>query len=430
MGRPESERKSIVIKYKPHAGQAEFHFHPARFRVLNCGRRWGKTIAGANEFIRQMWKLGPDIVGFAVAPTYWHTQRQWSEFFGFCPAELFVEIHRSDRHVVLRGGRDVWFKSAENPDSLRSQGVKVLWVDEGAQIAEEAWNLALRPALMDEKGIAFFTGTPRGHNWYFRLWTRGQDPKQTDYKSWSFSSASNPYLDPAEIAAFARDMPELAFRQEVSAEFLEDVGSVFRGVDRIVKGDFQPREPNKQYVVGADLAKLEDFTVLCVLDLDGHLCAFDRFNELDWVFQRKRIVQLVQRYDARLLIDSTGVGDPILDELRREKIRVEGYKFTNATKKDLIENLSIMIENQKLSIPQIPELINELKLYGYKTSPSGNVQYGAPEGYHDDCVVALALAAWQLRHGPPSTGVGIAFTHPYESDKFRERDLHWLDNFR
>ena len=406
-------QKTILIRYKPHPGQCRFHFCPARFRILNCGRRWGKTVAGANEFIRQMWQQGEGkektgIVGFAVAPTYWHTQRQWSEFFNYCPPELIEEIHRGDRHVLLSGNRHVWFKSADNPDSLRSQGVKVLWVDEGAQITEEAWTLALRPALMDEKGIAFFTGTPRGHNWYFRLWTRGQDPKQTEYKSWSFPSASNPYLDPTEIASFARDMPELAYRQEVLAQFLEDVGSVFRGVDRIVKGSFQSFQREKQYVMGADLAKLEDFTALSVLDMQGNLCAFDRFSELDWVFQRKRIVQLAQRYDARLLIDSTGIGDPICDELYRENVRVDGYKFTNASKKDIIENLSMMIENQQISIPLIPQLINELKLYGYKTTRSGNVQYGAPEGYHDDCVVALALAAWQLKQTPPP-GKGVGF---------------------
>jgi hypothetical protein len=410
--------KTAVIKYKPHPGQVEFHFHPARFRVLNCGRRWGKTVAGANEFIRQIWQQGEGrekigIVGFAVAPTYWHTQRQWTEFFNFCPHELIEEVRRAEHRVILKGKRDVWFKSADNPDSLRSQGVKVLWVDEGAQIAEEAWNLALRPALMDEKGIAFFTGTPRGHNWYFQLYTRGQDPSQIDYKSWSFPSCTNPYLDPAEIASFARDMPELAYRQEVMAEFLEDVGSVFRGVDRIVKGTFQPPEPHKEYVMGGDLAKLKDFTVLIVLNMDGHLCAFDRFTQIDWVFQRKRIVQLAQQYNARLLIDSSGVGDPVCDELHRENVRVEGYKFTSGTKKDLIENLSMMIESQKLTIPPIPELINELKLCGYKTTPSGNVQYGAPEGYHDDCVTALALAAWQLKRSPPP-GIGVMFGEPDE----------------
>ncbi len=354
-----------------------------------------------------MWEQGEGmekegIVGFAVAPTYWHTQRQWSEFFNYCPSYLVEKVLRADRHVILKGDRNIWFKSADNPDSLRSQGVKVLWVDEGAQISEEAWNLALRPSLMDQKGIAFFTGTPRGHNWYFRLWTRGQDPSQSDYKSWSFPSVNNPYLDPKEIASFARDMPELAYRQEVLAEFLEDIGSVFRGVDRIVKGNLQPFESKIHYVMGCDLAKLEDFTVLAVLDQNGHLCAFDRFSQIDWVFQRKRIVQLAQRYNASLLIDSSGVGDPVCDELYRENVRVEGYKFTNASKKELIENLSMMIENEQISIPNIPELINELKLYGYKTTPSRNVQYGAPEGYHDDCVIALALAAWKLKHIPPS----------------------------
>ena len=62
----------------------------------------------------------------------------------------------------------------------------------------------------------------------------------------------------------------------------------------------------------------------------------------------------------------------------------------------------------KFVIPLIPKLINELKLYGYKTTRSGNVQYGAPEGYHDDCVVALALAAWQLKQTPPP-GKGVGF---------------------
>jgi hypothetical protein len=284
-----------------------------------------------------------------------------------------------------------------NPDSLRSEGLNFLWVDEGAQIKEEAWNLALRPALMDKKGRAIFTGTPKGHNWYWQLWSRGQDPKQLDYKSWNYPSQNNPYLDPKEIEDFARDMPKRAYEQEILGLFIEDIGSVFRGVEACVKGTLKPHSRNKRYVAGADLAKYEDFTVVCILDDNVHLCAFDRFGELDWVFQRKRIVNLCQQYNARLLIDSTGVGDPVYDELRREQLRVDGYKFTNASKADLIENLSIQIENQAISYPDIPELINELKLYGYETGKTGIIRYGAPEGYHDDIVIALALAAWQLK---------------------------------
>jgi len=348
-------------------------------------------------------KQGINSVGFCVAPTFWHTQKQWTEFFMYCPGDLIENISRQDHHVILEGNRHIWFKSADNPDSLRSEGLDWLWVDEGAQIKEEAWTLALRPALMDKKGIAWFTGTPKGHNWYYMVWSRGQDPKQSDYKSWNYPSQNNPYLDPKEIEEFARDMPDMAYKQEILGLFIEDVGSVFRNVEAYIKGNPEAYQAHKHYVMGADLAKHQDFTVLSVLDDNGQLCAFDRFSDLDWVFQRKRIVNLCQQYNARLLVDSSGVGDPVYDELRREQMRVEGYKFTSASKKDLIENLSMMMENGKITFPNIPELVNELKLFGYTVGSTGLIKYGAPEGYHDDCVISLALAAWLIK--TPQTSI-------------------------
>jgi hypothetical protein len=262
----------------------------------------------------------------------------------YCPRQLITNINRGEHKITLIGKREIWFRSCDNPDSLRSEGIDVLWMDEGGQIKAEAWNLALRPALMDKKGIAFFTGTPKGKNWYFMLWTRGQDKTQSDYESWAFPSTNNPYVDPAEVQDFARDMPELAYRQEIMAEFLDDVGSVFRKVDGCIKGSFEEPHHKKMYFMGVDLAKYQDYTVLIVLDNNGHLCAFDRFSQIDWVFQMKRIVNLAQKYNnATVIIDSTGLGDPIHDQLSRQGIRVSGYKFTNASKKQLIENLSIQI---------------------------------------------------------------------------------------
>lgn len=390
-----SQTRQIVINYQPHDGQSEFHNCTARFRVLACGRRWGKTLSGANEAVKQATSK-QDVVGFCVAPTYWHTQKQWTTFLLYCPKEFIVKVNRADHHIELINNSHVWFKSADNPDSLRSEGLGWLWVDEGGQMKQEAWTLALRPALIDKQGLAWFTGTPKGQNWYFMLWSRGQDKKQTDYRSWTYPSVNNPYLDPKEIAEFARDMPEMAYRQEIMGEFLPDWGAVFRNVEACIKGSLEEATSTKRYVMGVDLAKHQDFTVLTVLDERGHLCAYDRFGQLDWVFQRKRIVNLCRKYNARLLIDATGVGDPIYDELRREQVRVDGYKFTSASKKDLVENLSINIENQTISYPEIPELINELKIFGFTVGTTGIIRYGAPEGYHDDTVISLALAAWQL----------------------------------
>jgi len=355
----------------------------------------GKTISGANEFIKQIIQAGPEAVGFAVAPTFWHTQKQWKEFMRHCPRQIITAVNRGEHKITLIGNREVWFRSCDNPDSLRSEGIDILWMDEGGQIKEAAWNEALRPALMDKKGRAFFTGTPKGRNWYFQLWTRGQDPEDTDYQSWAFPSEDNPYIDPAEIQDTFKGMTELAYRQEIMAEFLDDVGAVFRGVNNCISGELEEPIVYKHYYMGVDLAKHYDFTVIYVLDKTGHLVAFDRFSQLDWVFQQKRIINLAQKYKAQTIIDSTGLGDPIYDQLQRSGIRVQGYKFTNASKADLIENLSIQIENREISFPDIPTLVNELKMFGYKVSPSGLIQYTAPENYHDDCVIALALAAWQ-----------------------------------
>ena len=342
-----------------------------------------------------MFTLPEHSIGYCVAPTFGHTRKQWREIKYYCPPELIEKESTSTHTITLFGDREIQFKSADNADTMRGDAVCVVWMDEGGQIAEDRWTMELRPSLMDTHGKAIFTGTPKGKNWYFQLWTRGQDKEQQDYESWAFSSYTNPYIDPKEIDEFKRDMPELAYRQEILAEFLDDVGSVFRGVNRIVKGTLEPPRPNKRYVAGCDLAKHEDFTVLCVLDQTGHLCHFERFSQLDWVFQQKRIYNTCKQYNnARLLLDSTGVGDPIYDSLRRSGLSVEGYKFTNASKKDLVENLSIQIENQQISIPAIPELISELGLFGYKISPAGVTTYGAPEGYHDDTVIALALATW------------------------------------
>lgn len=398
--------RTLTIRYSPHEGQREFHESKARFRILSCGRRWGKTLSGANEFIKQMVNAGCDAVGFCVAPTFWHTQKQWKEFLRYCPREIIQDINRGEHKITLLGKREVWFRSCDNPDSLRSEGVDVLWMDEGGQIKEDAWTLALRPALMDKKGIAFFTGTPKGKNWYFQLWTRGQDKTQTDYESWAFPSTNNPYIDPHEVEEFARDMPQMAYKQEILAEFVDDVGSVFRKVDGCIKGVLEAANPAaKAYYMGVDLAKYMDFTVLSVLDHDGHLCAFDRFKQIDWVFQRKRILNLAEKYRARVFIDSSGVGDPVYDELLRYNVMVSPFKFTNASKKELIENLSIRIENKDISYPEIPVLINELKLFGYTRSPTGLYHYGAPEGYHDDCVISLALAAWQV--SKPSASISF-----------------------
>jgi len=73
-------------------------------------------------------------------------------------------------------------------------------------------------------------------------------------------------------------------------------------------------------------------------------------------------------------------------------MRVTPFKFTSSSKAEIINNLSVAIENKEIWLPNDPQVIDELELYEYSVSKSGNVTYSAPEGFHDDIVMALCLA--------------------------------------
>jgi hypothetical protein len=397
----------LKLRYCPHPGQRLFHESDARFRCVAPGRRWGKTFCGANETIRVATSSPPDSVGYVIAPSYSSSSlgRCWQALLMFAPKELIKEVHRTpgDRYIRWVGNRFTKFRSAEAPESCKGDAVHYAWFDEPAEMGGEIWDVSVLPSLMDTDGRAWFTGTPKGSNWYRMLFMRGQD-QQTYPEYWSHGGSSyentveyGGYLKKESIDFIASQMSERSRQQEIMGIFLDDYGVVFRKVDSLVQGSFEKYDDKKRYVVGADLAKHADYTVIIVLDEEGHVCFFDRFDAVDWNLQESRIANVSKQYgQARVLIDSTGLGDPVFDALRKMGCNVEGYRFTNASKADLVENLMLMMENGKITYPPIPVLQNELKLYGYNKTPGGTSIYGAPEGQHDDAVTALMLAAWML----------------------------------
>jgi hypothetical protein len=270
-------------------------------------------------------------------------------------------------------------------------------MDECAFIAEQAWTEAIRPALSDRHGDALFISTPKGRNWFWRAFTRGQGDNP-EWKSWRFPSVSNPFLDAAEIEAARGDLPERVYQQEYEAIFLEDAGGVFRNVLASVDRGRTANEPpvaGRTYRLGVDLARVEDFTVLDVLDDTGRQVYHDRFNQISWERQCAAIESVARQYDCTVQLDSTGVGDPIFEELRKRGLPVEPFVFSNASKERLIDNLALKLEQGQLRLMDVDAQTNELTAYQYELTPSRNVRMNAPAGMHDDCVIALALAAWE-----------------------------------
>ncbi len=341
-----------------------------------------------------------------VAPTFGLSNKGWKVLLRDVSRSAFRKIIYSyPKTVELVSGSTIEFLSAHDPDSIIGEGLDGLVVDESARISAMAWENSLRATLTDHLGWALRISTPLGLNWWYKEHQKGKGlfvptkKRLIRYReSWSFPTATNPYIDKGEIRDAKNDLPADVFRQEYLAEFLSDASGVFRNIDRVVAGDLKEPQDGILYYLGIDLAKKRDFTVLTILDEHFHLCYFERFNQIDYTFQKKKIINVAHRYnDAIVNLDSTGVGEPIFDDLSNE-IRVKPYNFTNESKKNLIQNLILAFEKQIITLPDIPVLLEELRMFVYELTKSGKVRYSAPEGFHDDCVISLALAFWEASH--------------------------------
>lgn len=381
----------IELNYKPHDKQKLFHNSEARWRILDCGRRWGKTQCAIAEGIRLSLKK-PKQRGWIVAPTYPLSQEDWRTLKEITPQKLIINEFKAERKFVFINKSEIDFRSADNESAMRGAGLDFVILDEAARIKEDSWN-ALRPALSDKRGKGIFISTPKGKNWFYRLYLLGKQKKE-EYESWHFPANTNPYFPEDEWIEAKNNYPADWFSQEYEAEFLDDIAAVFRKLRDKISGELEGYNPEKNYYAGIDLAKYQDFTVIIIIDNNKHLCFFDRFNRIDWGIQKQRILKILNDYKAQAFIDSTGVGDPIYEELKGGYSEIYGFKFTNESKQNLIVALQVAFEKEEITFPKIECLIDELEAFEYEMLPSGRVRYNAPQGYFDDCVISLALANW------------------------------------
>lgn len=423
MDRPKRIDRAAVFRalgYEPHPGQLEIHRSRASRRILACGVRWGKTKCAAMEGLAAALEPADRIIGWVVAPTYDLADRVFREIQVAALEKLrhrVIAMKESERRLILHnvagGISEIRAKSADNPVSLLGEGLDFVIIDEAARLKREIWEGHLTQRLVDKNGWALLLSTPRGKGYFYDLYRRGQS-RDPAYASWNQPSWNNPFLDREVIEAERARLPERVFAQEYAAQFIEGSGAVFRNVRDCATGSFQEPKRGVRYCAGLDLAKTEDYTVLVIASEHREIVFVDRFHRLDWQLQMTRIRATLERYQAEItLVDSTGAGEPIF-----EALRVAGcpgifpYAFTAASKAALINNLSLLLEGKHIVLPSPsvwPEGVDELEAFQYSITDHGNVRTSAPSGQHDDCVVALALAAWLI---PMRQEVQVVFDFP------------------
>lgn len=364
---------------RPHTGQRKVLGSKARFRVLMCGRRWGKSLISKQYTITEA--LEGNISAY-ITPTYSLAKVFFDEIAKVLPPEV-ATANKSDLVFKFVTGGEIRFFTGERLDNLRGLKFHNVIVDEASYIPhlEDAWNNAIRPTLTDYKGRALFISTPRGKDFFYRLYLRNGEK---DFESFKYTTYDNPFIFNQEIDDAKASLPSSVFEQEYMANPMENAANPF-GMD-FIRRNIQAISSHSPVCYGIDLAKSYDYTVIIALDANGSVCHYDRF-QLDWSATKEKIKRLDK---VPKVIDATGVGDPIVEDLQRDDYMIEGFKFTSQSKQQLIEGLVIAIQQGLIKYPE-GSIVDELSLFEYVYSKTG-VKYSAPVGMHDDAVCSLALA--------------------------------------
>jgi len=391
----------INLQIKNFPAQQTVFDSTARYKIVVKGRRFGLTKGAANDFIKcalnKSFKQGLwiDTVNSNIER---YVERYFLPHLKNLPQDLWS--WRKQLKILEINGSYIDFRSSDRPENIEGFGYDKLFINEAGIVLKDEylWNNAVRPMLWDYAPSSVIGGTPKGKGVFYQLAEQGKDPEQSEYEYFHFTSFDNPYLNLDALKKDMADMPENVVKQEIYADFIDDSGVVFRNILSVATA--VPHKPIDEhtYVMGVDLAKTQDFTVITVYDRKTNAQVYqDRFRNVEWPMQKKRIKAVSDLYHrALVVIDATGLGDPIADDLTRAGVPIQAFKLTNQSKKELIEKMVIWTEQGKCTLLNIPESVQEFNNFTYDVSSSGRIRYEAPVGFHDDIVIAHCLAIWSL----------------------------------
>ncbi|MFA5151020.1 MAG: terminase family protein [Clostridia bacterium] len=382
---------------RPHEKQRAFIYSTAKRKIIVAGRRGGKT-TGASMLAAMRAMDGRRVL--EAAPVSDQTNAFWESVKGYFAepiASKVVRKNETDRLLEFPNGGRIRCKTAHDADTLRGDFADLLILDEYSFMEPDAWELVGMPMLADNDGDAVFIFTPNRRNHAYLMYQKAIADETSRWGAWNFTSMDNPYLSVSALSDLKQDMTDEAYRQEIMAEFLEGEGAVFRNIYACMHAplDAKPEDhAGHELVLGGDWGKQHDYTALSVGCVTCKKeVARDRFNKIDYHFQRGRLGALCHKWGvSRALVELNSIGEPNFEELQRSGLPVVGFQTTAQSKPQLIENMALVLEKAEWQFQADPVWTGELEAYERKVSAiTGRSQYSAPEGMHDDTVMGRAL---------------------------------------
>lgn len=337
-----------------------------------------------------------------MLPTYRQAKQViWDDLIKeHLPEEIVFKKNDSELAIYYKNGSIQRFVGSEDPDKHRGVGVIDVVFDEYAEQKETIWTAIFQPILQENGGTATFIFTPKGKNHAWKLLNLARDSK--DWFVQQLGVKDTDIFSEEALQEIRRTTPQALYQQEYEISFVDNAGQYFRRIrdnvyepkDETTKGDFQ---------IGVDLAKYQDWTVITPFNLNNFkVYPQDRFNQIDWNLQRARVQVAYMKFtdgEKAVCIDATGVGDPVVEDLKKVINIPEvpfnyAFKFTSQSRPEALKHLAILLEQDKIKIPNDEGLITELEAFRYELVESGTLKIKVPDGMTDDRVMSLALAVY------------------------------------
>lgn len=318
--------------------------HPAKRKECAMGRRWGKTVLGGvleMNVLRQHGKCA------WVVPTYKNGRSLWRWVqrvaYPMVAAKLW-DLSKTERTITTHLGGFFGMYSDDNIDAIRSEDFDLIINDEASRIKAESIEEAIVPCLADRDGSLVNISTPRGRNWWYDQCQLAK-LDMCDHMFYTAPSSANPNPNIQKAAALASTrVARSVYEQEWLAAFVEDGLTLFTlaDIDRAGKPYTVPTRGS--FLTSVDIGRRRDATVINTFEIGSkpyRRVDFERLERVPYPLIQQRIEEQSQRWPGQLVIESNGVGDPLIENLN---VFAQPFLTTARSKLQALQSLQLLFE--------------------------------------------------------------------------------------
>jgi len=364
--------------------------------TLAAGRQVGKTLLSLNIVIK--WLLSKkNITLMYVSPFEAQSRKVYNQLFLSLEKTSLIKKATSSSgniEIIMNNNSKVLFKAAAAEDSLRGETLDYLIIDEASFIKEKVFLEVLMPMLSTKGKKVFLLSTTKGKNWFYKYYLKGVN-KEERFASHKFTSYDSPFFSKDLLSDLKSSMSEAQFNQEIMAEFIDSATIFDNLLEQCILEEIDSPESNDSYFFGIDIGLKNDATVISIFNQKRELIKYYRYVEKEAPYIQEQIISLERIWKPKkIYIEENNQGLVIYQNIKKIlSNKIETFTTTNKSKNEIINSLIYAFQKKEIFLINDEPLKEEFSNFVLINSENSSVtKFSASSGFHDDIVMATAIA--------------------------------------